>query len=465
MSTTPVSNDPQKPDSPLSGERSANDDPHFRDALSTLERNLKQMQGVGDKERDALRDELDGLRAMQDKLARGRIEIVVFGEISTGKSALINALAGVQLTSVNVQGGWTKEIGKHEWGTAGYTVPGLAGSSIHLVDTPGLNEVGIDGRDRATMACETARYADVILFVTDSDLNEIEYSALLALASVHKPILLVLNKIDLYSKTERERLVQILRDERLAKIVPAENFVLTAANPREVEYVVELPGGETESKWKQPPPDVGQLKARLLEVLEKDGLSLLALNAAMYAADNSDRIASLRIKLREKEAQTTIWSYSAIKAIIVGLTPLTFVDVAGGMASDILLVVALSRIYGLNMSWMHARGLVQAIMSAAGWSLAVTTAVHFMASAMKLMTFGFSTALSSIPQGAAAGYGGYIVGQAAKHYFEHGSSWGGESAKVVVQRILAETDRDSVLEHLRDEIRKRIRTNRHADGK
>ena len=35
--------------------------------------------------------------------------------------------------------------------------------------------------------------ADLVLFVTDSDLNQVEYSALVELAASHKPILLVLN--------------------------------------------------------------------------------------------------------------------------------------------------------------------------------------------------------------------------------------------------------------------------------
>ena len=35
----------------------------------------------------------------------------------------------------------------------------------------------------------------------------------------------------------------------------------------------------------------------------------------------------------------------------------------------------------------------------------------------KGMTFGGSTVLSALPQGAAAGYGAYIVGQAARYYF------------------------------------------------
>ena len=41
------------------------------------------------------------------------------GEISTGKSALINALVGRDVAAVDVQGGWTKEIWKVNWEGSG----------------------------------------------------------------------------------------------------------------------------------------------------------------------------------------------------------------------------------------------------------------------------------------------------------------------------------------------------------
>ena len=57
----------------------------------------------------------------------------------------------------------------------------------------------------------------------------------------------------------------------------------------------------------------------------------------------------------------------------------------------------------------------------------------------------------------------YIVGQAAKRYFEQGGSWGNGSPKSVVQDILNSTDRDSVVSHLKDSIREKLNLNRHAD--
>ena len=438
-------------------------DEHYQHAVASLEHTLDRLRGCTDEERQHLRSELDQLQSMARKLTEGRLEIVVFGEISTGKSALINAMVGEAVTAVDVRGGWTKEVWNVPWDGCGYCVPGLADSQVVLVDTPGLNEVG--GTDRGTMARESAERADLLLFVTDSDLNETEFSALVSLAAIHKPIILVFNKIDLYSPEQRTRLLEVLRDERLGGILPSENVVMTAADPREVEYVIEATDGSTRSQWRTPPPDVDQLKTRVLEILDHEGLALLALNGALYTADRSDRIAALRVQLRDTHATQTIWSYAAIKSLAVALNPIPIADLLGGSAVDITMVITLSHIYGLEISWRHARQLVTSIFKAAGWlagGIALEYTFNLASSAFKLLTAGYGTVLTAIPQGAAAGFGSYLVGHAAKHYFEHGSSWGKQSPKEVVREILEQTDRQSVLDHLKYEIRKRIGTNAHA---
>lgn len=435
---------------------------HFLQAIAAVSQTLERLRGCRPEERDRLQHDLAQLERMHEKLRSGRVEIVVFGEISTGKSALINALIGRDVAAVDVRGGWTKEVWHLPWDGCGYCVPGFEESQVVLIDTPGLNEVG--GQERADIACEAAKRADVILFVTDSDLNETEFSSLTALVSIHKPIILVFNKTDLYSPPQRARLLEVLRDERLAGMVPPEDIVQAAADPREVEFVVEAADGSTRSEWRRPNPDIQALKSRLLEVLERDGLALVALNAAMYAADKSDRVATLRVQLREKAAQKTIWSYAVIKSAAVALNPLPVADAIGGTAVDITMVVTLSSIYGLSVTWAEAKGLVSSIAKAAGWVVVAELGTHLAATLFKALTAGFGTVLTAIPQGAAAGYGSYIVGQAAKYYFEHGSSWGAEGPKTVVRRILAETDKDSVLARLKSEIERKLDRNPHSSS-
>jgi len=434
----------------------------YQQALASLEQTFAKLDGCSPAEKDRLRADVTNLREMIDKMTGGRIEIVVFGEISTGKSALINALLDEAVAQVDVQGGWTKEVQGTDWVASNYSVPGLAESSVMLIDTPGINEVG--GSDHGELAREAARRADLILFVTDSDLNETEFSALTTLAKVHKPMLLVLNKMDLYNSKQRERLVEVLH-ERMRDIIPEKNIVFTCADPREVEYVVESADGSTREEWRKPAPKIEDLKVRILHILDTEGVALMALNGAMYASDKSDRIASIRIELRNRMAQQTIWSYAGVKAIAVAANPVAVADVLGGVAVDATMVITLAHIYGLEMSWKHARKLVSSIAAAAGWVVAGEVAANLLFGLFKSATFGYGALLTAIPQGAAAGFGSYIVGQAAKYYFEHGASWGGESPKAVVGRILEETDKESVMEHLKEEIKKKLSLNPHAEGK
>jgi small GTP-binding protein len=421
---------------------------------------IQKARGSTAAARETLLRDVEQLHEMAAKLEAGRVEIVVFGEISTGKSALINALVGDAVAKVNVRGGWTKDIWHLSWNGAGYCLPGFASSQLVLVDTPGLNEV--DGAERAEMARQAAQRADLVLFVTDSDLNETEYSALVELATGHKPIILVLNKSDLYTPRELEELLALFRETRLEGLIDPDNIVTTKADPREVEYIIESADGRTRSEWRKPQPDVAALKQRILEVLLADGKALVALNAAMYAADKSDRIGAVRVRMRNEGAQNIVWSYAVAKALAVSLNPGAVLDVVGGSAIDVAMVMTLGKLYGIQITTANARELITSILKAAGWVMVGEAVVSYASSFFKAVTAGWGTVLTALPQAAAAGYGSYIVGQAARYYFEHGASWGERGPKNVVTRILDNTDKKSVIDRLKSEIRKKIALNPYA---
>ncbi len=118
--------------------------------------------------------------------------------------------------------------------------------------------------------------------------------------------------------TRRKRLIELLlvfRGPRLAGVVDPENIVSAKADPRQVEYFVESADGRTRQEWRKPAPDVAALRERILEVLAAEGKVLVALNAAMYAADKSDRMGALRVRMRNEKATATIWSFAVIKAL------------------------------------------------------------------------------------------------------------------------------------------------------
>ena len=444
----------------MPADKSTRHDDNYLAALESVRRAIGQFKDCSEDERHGLQHDLDELGRMAEKLESGRVEIVVFGEISTGKSAMINALAGDDLTQVNVQGGWTKDLWQVPWEGTGYCVPGFAHSEVVLVDTPGLNEVA--GAERGEMARGAAARADLVLFVTDSDLNETEFSALEDLAASHKPMLLVLNKADLYRREEREQLLKVFRGPRLAGLVEPANVLTTQADPREVEYVIETADGSVRNEWRKPAPQIEDLRLRILEVLGAEGKALIALNGAMFAADKSDRMAALRVRFREDRAAKTIWTFAVTKSLAVALNPLPAVDVLGGTAVDATMIVTLGRIYGIDITTSNARALVTSILKAAGWVMLSEAVVSYASSVFKALTAGFGSIATALPQGAAAGYGSYIVGQAARYYFQHGASWGDASPKQVITQILENTDKESVLKQLKDEIKKKISLNPYA---
>jgi small GTP-binding protein len=438
----------------------ASTDADYAASMAAMRAAIDRFKGCNEQELRELSGDLDQLSRMAEKLRAGRVDIAVFGEISTGKSALINALCGEQRAAVNVRGGWTKDVWQVPWDSAGYCIPGFADSQVVLVDTPGLNEV--DGAHRAEMAQSAAARADLVLFVTDSDLNETEYRALVELAASNKPILLVLNKSDLYRPDQLEDLLTLFRGPRLAGIIDPANIVTAQADPRDVEYVIESADGRTRSEWRKPKPQVDEVRARIVELLAAEGKALIALNAAIFAADKSDRMAALRVRFREEEAARVIWSFAATKALVVAYNPVAVADVLGGIAVDATMVVTLGRLYGISISMNNARALATSIAKSAGLVTVFEAMVSWFSSGLKMLTGGFGTIVTHAPQGAAAGFGSYIVGQAARYYFQHGGSWGDESPKEVVHQILENTDKSSVLSQLKTEILKKLSVNRHA---
>ena len=438
------------PADPTAGERD------YQDALQTVERTLAHVQSAEPHEREELVREWNSLADMARKMENGRVDIAVFGEVSSGKSALINALTGEHVADVNVRGGWTKEVWRVGWGVP-HTIRGLGSSELVLIDTPGINEVNDEGR--ATLAMDAGRSADLILFVTDADLNAREFEALAALAAANKPMILVFNKKDLYTPAQRDRIMEVLRQERLPHVIGKDDIIMTAADPLEREVIFENADGSTRTEWRKPKPDVEQLKVRILEVLDREGKALIALNASLYAADTSDLLATVKVRLRDKHANRAIWTYVVAKAIAVASNPVPILDVGGGLIIDTTMVVTLGDVYGLPMSRRNASGLIREILMSAGWVTLGEWITHLVANAMKATSFGAATVVTALPQGLAAGYGSYIVGQAAKYYLEHGASWGDAGPKNVVRRILENAEKDSVMEKLRDEVSRKIHAN------
>ncbi|MBF2076626.1 MAG: DUF697 domain-containing protein [Synechococcales cyanobacterium C42_A2020_086] len=410
----------------------------------------------------ALKTDLDRLSTTLEKLNHGLIRIAVFGLVSRGKSTVINALLGQKILQTGPLHGVTQYPRSVYWPAAGGQV------QIELIDTPGLDEVG--GELRATMAREVAEQADLILFVIAGDITRTEYRALVQLQAAHKPLLLVFNKIDLYPDQDRQTIYCKLRnlleqDGRWSSDRPfltPDEIVLVAAEPAPIEVRVEWPDGRVTSEWESPPPQIEELKQMLLEILNREGKSLLALNALRQARDAEATLAHKTIKLHRSEAEDLIWQFAKWKAIAVAANPVAVLDLLGGAAADLVLIRNLARLYGLPMTNHEAGKLLRAILWSSGslllgelgsnLLLGVGKSAAAIGAAFDSASGLMAYSSTAVAQASLAGYGSYRVGKAAQVYLEQGCTWGPQGINTVIQDILDQLDADTLIARLQREL-------------
>lgn len=397
--------------------------------------------------RGELAEDFAQIETLLGKLAAGELHIAVFGRVSVGKSALGNALLGRATFATGVLHGTTRTRNTERWQE-------IAGQGLHLIDTPGINE--LSGEERERLAFDVAAISDLVIFVVDGDMTQSELSALATLAKTQRPLLLALNKADRYTPDERTRLLARLR-EHAAGLVRSEDVVSCAALPAE-RIVVQIgtDGRETETRAAQS-PDVAALDARLRDISTREGKTLAALNAGLFAGDLSDRVAERVAAARRDLSARVIRNYCLAKGVAVALNPVPVADLLAAASLDVAMVLHLGKVYGVPLTRAEAGTLIATICAQLAALMGAIWGVHLVASALKGVSAGLSTVVTAGAQGALAWYATELVGRAAERYLLQGKSWGDGGAKRAVAEILASLDRDSILRDARRLILARLR--------
>jgi uncharacterized protein len=422
-----------------------------------------------------LRQELDQLTTTLDKLNQRTVRIAVFGLVSRGKSAVLNALVGQPVLATGPVNGVTQRAQVVPW-TPRLADGNLASPAlrIELIDTPGLDE--IQGEARADLAQQVTTQADLILFVMAGDLTRSEYQALCDLRQAQKPLVLVFNKIDLYPEQTRHRIYQHLQQlgqpvgqpigqpagssiqsQQLQQLLSPDEIVLVAADPVPVRLRVEYPDGRVEHQWETPRPDIAALQSKILTILAQEGRSLLALNALTQARSANLRMAAAVLTARQIEAEALIWKFTRYKAMAIAANPIGALDLVGGTLSDLAMIRALAKLYGLPMTRYEAGVLLKTILISSGSLLVAEVVSGLVLGLGRTAALGLDGSLPAVLgagaiQGAIAGYGSYSVGRAAEVYLERGCTWGQQGASTVIQEILDQVEPQTILWRLRQDL-------------
>jgi len=447
---------------------------NYQQAQDSL-RHLVSNLDLAPQERTGLEPEIERLSTAIEKLEQGVVQIAAFGMVGRGKSSVLNALLGQDLFATGPLHGVTRAVDSAEWHLATESLPigretiqrvslaGLGKTQVQLVDTPGIDEV--DGATREAMARQVARQADLLLFAIAGDITQVEYTALSQLREAGKPMLLVFNKIDQYPEADRQAIYRKICDERVKQLLSPEEIVMVAAAPL-VVVPVQQPDGSTRLERRRGEPQVGELKLKILDILHREGKSLLALNTMLYADEVNEQIVARKLAIRAAAAERMILRGTLTKAVAIALNPVTVLDLFSGAIVDVAIVLALSRLYGIPMTQAGALGLLQKIALSMGGLSASEFLANLGLSSLKGL-LGLSAPATAgaslvpyvsvaLTQAGVGGVSTYAIGQVAKTYLANGASWGPEGPKAVVARILATLDEESILRRIEAELRAKL---------
>lgn len=451
---------------------------NYRQAQTAL-RNLVTKLDLTPQEKQGLETEITDLETMLSKLDRMVVQIAAFGMVGRGKSSLLNALVGQTVFETGPLHGVTRSAQSVSWSISEeavgtneralrVTLPGIGNSQVELIDTPGLDEV--DGETRAALAQQIAKQADLILFVISGDMTKLEHDALSQLREGGKPILLVFNKVDQYPEADRMAVYHKIRDERVRELLSPEEIVMSAASPV-VRSLIQSADGSRRVQLRTGNAQVEDLKLKILEVLNREGKALVALNTMIYADTVNEQLIDRKLAIREAAANQLIWRATMTKAVAIALNPVTVLDIVSGAVIDIVLILGLSKLYGIPMSEAGAVKLLQKIALSMGGISASELLANLGLSSLKSLlgisvpaTGGLSLgayATVAITQAGVAGVSSYAIGNVTKAYLANGATWGTDGPKAVINKILATLDETSILSRIKDELQQKVKIKRY----
>lgn len=368
------------------------------------------------------------LKELDRRGQSGECHVALFGEISTGKSSLIRVLASEAAPDVDVIGGTTRWI-KHFLGSL------ADGRQLVLADMPGTGEVS--GGQREQLARDEALRAHAVVYVVSSDLTRAQDAELRWLAGFGKPLILVLNKVDLFNDEEREALLGTFAS-RYATVCRA--IVGISAGGAE-RFQRKLEDGRVEQVTRERVADIEDLIAALMQVTSGGAENLEpAREAAVLASvDQRSHALARSVAVQESEACVTRYTRRAVVGAMAAVAPGSDIIIQGALGTA--MVRELARIHDVPVRELDVENLLARL----GLTIRNTTAIVLAIAGNALKAFpGLGTLGGGVLHAIAYGLAFDSLGRAVALTLAEHASLDQAEAEQTMRSLLTEPSRERV---------------------
>jgi GTP-binding protein EngB required for normal cell division len=271
---------------------------------------------------------LEEIREQRRRRSSGEVFIAVYGEVSSGKSSLVQALLPDAEIESDPRAGTTTEIRHYIWRAD-------SGDRVVIADLPGFNL-----RDD-TAAVEETRRAHLVIFLCDSDLTASQAAQLDFLLSLHKPMLLALNKSDRYTTDE----LSALLSELSRKTGLDQSDVVAIRTGGREEVVRLLAEGPEQRGKRERQPEIAALRKAVQRHLDRDRELMESLRETAVLTLAGEKLDAARDRHRESRADELVSKYSrrAVIGALAAVAPGSDLVIQGVLATR--LIRELSNLY------------------------------------------------------------------------------------------------------------------------
>ncbi|MBP89151.1 MAG: hypothetical protein CMJ64_20945 [Planctomycetaceae bacterium] len=360
---------------------------------------------------DDLLREIEPLsRQIEEKRESQQLELVAFGAISSGKSSLLNALAGQDVFQTDLKGGTTAQRNEIAW-------PGI--DKVTLVDTPGLGEV--DGAERGSLSATAAKDADLVLLVVDGPLREWEFQLLTQLGEMEKRVLICLNKEDWYDAAELKSLLGQIRSQ-VKQYVDADDLVAVRSQTTKRPRVRVMSDGNEVTEIVDVPIDISPLADRMMKIIRRDGRDLLLANLLLQSRGLIGEARQRVEDAIDRRAWETVDKYTWGAGGAAAINPFPIVDLVAGCAISTKMVVDLGQVYRQDIDMQAAVTLLgqlgKNLISILGVSVATPAIAGAVGSLLKTVP-GIGTLAGQLVQGIVQALVTRWIGAVFINYFKN----------------------------------------------
>ncbi len=321
------------------------------------------------------------MQVLRERRSSGKFHISLFGSASTGKSSLIQAMIPKAEVETDVVKGTTVAAHHHSYG------------QLEITDLPGFD--AIDQVELTQLALEESQRAHVVVFLLNADLARSEMKLFNKLNQWHKPMVLALNKVDIYNNQQIEQITEAIT----AKI--KQQYPVVMINTGGFKEVIIKKADGSQSRTTEPvPADIKPLLDAIETVVSDNPEALHRFRDAGILMLAEQKLNTASREYNAEVAEQTIDRHTkrAIVGALASVAPGSDLVIQGTIGTQ--LVRELCQLYKVPVNQLQ----VDTVLKSAGGKLRTSTSLVLAVAGNALKAFpGIGTAAGGIMHAVAYG--------------------------------------------------------------